>query len=260
MATFLFDKIIFGPVKSRRLGVSLGINLLPTDRKVCNYDCIYCECGWNDKANRSKAQLPARIEIKNALEKKLKEMVSKKQLPDVITFAGNGEPTMHPDFGDIIDDTLMLRNELCPEAGIAVLSNATLIHKTKVAKALRKVDQNILKLDTVNEKTFLLLNKPAKGVSLKRILENLEAFQGKLVIQTLFLKAKFGGEKIDNTSDDELDGLIAAYKRIKPEKIMIYTFQRDTAASKGLDKITASRLSEIKEKLEDEGLLVEVSA
>jgi wyosine [tRNA(Phe)-imidazoG37] synthetase (radical SAM superfamily) len=259
MATFLFDKIIFGPVKSRRLGISLGINLLPTDTKICNYDCIYCECGWTDKVKSKKAVLPSRKMVKEALTGKLMEMKANGESPDVITFAGNGEPTMHPEFESIINDTIMLRNELCPGAGIAVLSNSTLIHKPSVSKALEKVDQNILKLDTVNENTFRLINKAARGIELKKIIEDLQAFKGKLIIQTLFLKGESGGEKFDNSSEEELNGLIVAYKQIQPGKIMIYTFERDTAAN-GLYKIPLSDLQKISKRLVREGFLVEVSA
>jgi wyosine [tRNA(Phe)-imidazoG37] synthetase (radical SAM superfamily) len=259
MATFLFDKIIFGPVKSRRLGISLGINLLPTDTKICNFDCIYCECGWTDKLKNKTAVLPSRIQVKEALSGKLLEMKDNAESPDVITFAGNGEPTMHPEFEGIIDDTIKLRNELCPAAGIAVLSNSTLIHKPSVSRTLQKVDQNILKLDTVSENTFRLINKAARGVKLKKIIEDLQAFKGKMIIQTLFLKGDFGGEKFDNSSEEELNGLIIAFKQIQPEKIMIYTFERDTPA-KGIYKIPLSGLQKIARRLEKEGFLVEVSA
>jgi wyosine [tRNA(Phe)-imidazoG37] synthetase (radical SAM superfamily) len=259
MATFLFDKIIFGPVKSRRLGISLGINLLPTDTKICNFDCIYCECGWTDTMKSERTVLPSRMQVKEALTGKLSEMKGNAELPDVITFAGNGEPTMHPEFEGIIEDTILLRNELCPAAGIAVLSNSTLIHKPSVSRALQSVDQNILKLDTVNENTFRLINKAARGIELKRIIEELQAFKGKMIIQTLFLKGDFGGESFDNSSEDELNGLIVAYKQIKPEKIMIYTFERDTAAS-GLYKIPLPKLKKIGQILESEGFLVEISA
>jgi wyosine [tRNA(Phe)-imidazoG37] synthetase (radical SAM superfamily) len=259
MTTFLFDKIVFGPVKSRRLGISLGINLLPNDSKICNYNCIYCECGWTGKVKSRKAILPSRKEVKEALVARLEEMAVKAALPDMITFAGNGEPTMHPDFEGIIDDTIQLRKEFCPAAGIAVLSNATLIHKPTVSRALHKVDQNILKLDTVNEKSFMLINNAARGISLKKIMENLRKFQGRVIIQTLFLRGEYAGEKVDNTKEEELTGLIAAYKQIRPEKIMIYTFERDTAAT-GLQKITVSELQKIAKRLKNEGFIVEVSA
>lgn len=257
MATFLFDKIVFGPVKSRRLGVSLGMNLLPVDKKICNFDCIYCECGWNEKSNKSKPALPSRSEVFNSLEAKLKSMAGDGILPDVITFAGNGEPTMHPDFEGIVDDTICLREKYCTGARIAVLSNATLIFKPAIARALVKVDQNILKLDTVSEKTFMQINKAAKGISIENLIQNLISFEKKVIIQTLFLKS--GDGLIDNTSEIELSGLIDAYKRIQPEKIMIYTFERDTASS-DLVKISLPKLKSIAGMLEKEGFLVEVSA
>lgn len=259
MSTFLFDKIVFGPVKSRRLGVSLGINLLPVETKLCNFDCVYCECGWNEKGSNRNAKLPARSDVKNALFDKLSNMVANGELPDVITFAGNGEPTMHPDFEGIMDDTIFLRDSLCPGADIAVLSNATLLHKPSVVRALKKADQNILKLDTVIEKSFRLINRSAKGINLDRIIGGLQTFDGRLIIQTLFFKADIGGEKIDNTKEEELAGLIAAYKLIGPEKIMIYTFERDTATD-GLQKILVPELEKIAKRLEEEGFKVDISA
>jgi wyosine [tRNA(Phe)-imidazoG37] synthetase (radical SAM superfamily) len=258
MATFLFDKIIFGPVKSRRLGVSLGINLLPTESKVCNYDCVYCECGWTELDKKKGTGLPTRLEVRDSLADRLSEMAAKSEYPDVITFAGNGEPTMHPDFEEIINDTLKLRDELCPAARVAVLSNATLIHKATVSRALEKIDQNILKLDTVDEKSFRVINKASGGISLKKLIQNLIDFRGKMIIQTLFLKGDVNGEQIDNSSELELSGLISVYKMIQPEKIMIYTFERDTPAS-GLHKISVSELHKIAKRLENEGFVVEVS-
>ena len=171
MPTFLFDKIIFGPVISRRLGVSLGINLLPTNVKVCSFDCIYCECGRNPKKNKEKAVLPTRMEVRQKLKEKLEEMVSKKMLPDVITFAGNGEPTLHPEFAGIIDDTYELRDQFSPNARIAVLSNATMIHRKVVFQALLKVEDNIQKLDSAFEETVQLLDCPNKNFSLTKTVE-----------------------------------------------------------------------------------------
>jgi wyosine [tRNA(Phe)-imidazoG37] synthetase (radical SAM superfamily) len=161
MATFLFDKIVFGPVPSRRLGISLGINLLPVDSKICSFDCIYCECGRNPVKRERKSKLPTREGVKNALSNTLKEMHRDNRLPDVITFAGNGEPTLHPEFEGIIDDTIELRNRLSPSARIAVLSNATMLHKPGVIRALLKVDDNIQKLDSAFEETIRKMNCPA---------------------------------------------------------------------------------------------------
>ena len=200
MPTFLFDKIIFGPVKSRRLGVSLGINLLPTNVKVCSFDCIYCECGRNPKKYEEKAVLPSRIEVQQKLKEKLVEMVAENLLPDVITFAGNGEPTLHPEFAGIIDDTIELRNQLSPKTRIAVLSNATMIHKNEVFQALLKVEDNIQKLDSAFEETIKLLDCPNKNFSLTKTVDQLAAFQGKVIIQTLFVQGNYNEQIVDNTT------------------------------------------------------------
>ena len=167
MSTFLFDQIIFGPVKSRRLGVSLGVNLLPTDSKVCSFDCIYCECGWTPKKREKKAVLPTRQQVRQQMEEKLTEMALSHELPDVITFAGNGEPTLHPEFEGIMDDTIELRNRLAPGAKIAVLSNATMLHKPSVIRALLKVEDNIQKLDSAFEETIRRIDCPASNFKLK---------------------------------------------------------------------------------------------
>ncbi|HDP54570.1 MAG TPA: radical SAM protein, partial [Bacteroidetes bacterium] len=176
MATFLFNEIIFGPVKSRRLGVSLGVNLLPTKSKVCNFDCIYCECGWTNSAESAK--LPSRYEVKQRMQERFEQMQANADNLDVITFAGNGEPTLHPSFAEIIGDTIELRNQYFPEARVAVLSNSTMLHKKKVVDALLKVDQNILKLDSGYDSTIQLLNQPHTAITVDRIVENLEQFKG----------------------------------------------------------------------------------
>jgi wyosine [tRNA(Phe)-imidazoG37] synthetase (radical SAM superfamily) len=259
MPTFLFNEIIFGPVRSRRLGISLGINLLPTDKKYCNFDCIYCECGWSNLHKVIHADLPSREETYLALRLKLSEMRSTGSFPDVITFAGNGEPTMHPKFEEIINDTILLRNEYCPSAKIAVLCNSTLINKKKVARALSLIDQNILKLDTVKSSTFNVLNKPAIGINVKDIISKLISFKGRIIIQTMFVRGMYEGQLIDNTSEEELSGLIEAYLLINPESIMIYTYERDTAAE-GLEKISKTELEDIGKRIRKMGFKVEISA
>jgi wyosine [tRNA(Phe)-imidazoG37] synthetase (radical SAM superfamily) len=205
MGTFLFDKIIFGPVKSRRLGVSLGINLLPNRKKVCNFNCIYCECGWSQPVESEGGYLPSRNEVYEALASRLQEMKVKNQKPDVITFAGNGEPTLHPDFSGIIDDSIKLRNNFFPEAKIAVLSNSTTIANTKVKEALLKVDMNILKLDSAFDLTVSIHNQPRVNIKVEELIENLRKFNGRLIIQTLFLRGTFNGKTIDNTTPEEIN-------------------------------------------------------
>ena len=259
MPTFLFDKIIFGPIKSRRLGISLGINLLPTNVKVCSFDCIYCECGRNPIKYEEKAVLPSRLEVQLKLEEKLEEMVTEDLLPDVITFAGNGEPTLHPDFAGIIDDTIELRNLLSPKARIAVLSNATMIHKKTVFNALLKIEDNIQKLDSAFEETVKLLDCPNKNFSLAKTVDQLTAFQGKVIIQTLFLRGSYKEQTVDNTSETEISAWIKLLDKIKPSQVMIYTIARDTPIET-LQKVSAKDLNSIAIQVENAGFSVQVSA
>ncbi len=249
MATFLFDKTIFGPVISRRLGVSLGINLLPTDSKLCSFDCIYCECGWNPDRGKGKVVLPKRQEVKSLLRQKLIEMGQMSQLPDVITFAGNGEPTLHPDFDFIIDDTILLRDELSPNSKIAVLSNSTMLHKNRVVEALKKVDDNILKLDSGTLETIQLLNKPVGKFDIEALVRHLKKFEGALILQTMFLKGSFNGVNFDNTTQKEIDNWISLLKEIQPKIVMIYSVARDTPAE-NLVGIKRSQLEKIARRVE----------
>ena len=258
MATFLFDQIIFGPVKSRRLGVSLGVNLLPTDSKVCSFDCIYCECGWTPRKRSQKAILPPRALVKQKMEEKLMDMIANNELPDVITFAGNGEPTLHPEFEGIMDDTIELRNQLAPKARIAVLSNATMLHKPAVVRALLKVEDNIQKLDSAFEETIRRIDCPASNFRLKDVVENLKSFKGKVIIQTLFLKGNFKNEIIDNTTEEELAEWMKLIVEIKPSQVMIYTIDRDTPAT-GLEKVKIEELNLIAQRVRALGFQVQVS-
>ncbi|MFT3737575.1 MAG: hypothetical protein QM786_02340 [Breznakibacter sp.] len=257
MSTFLFDEIIFGPVKSRRLGVSLGINLLPTDQKVCSFDCIYCECGINTRGT-SKAKLPSRQEVKEKLRSKLAQMGSELQLPDVITFAGNGEPTLHPHFSDIVDDTLDLRNELCPSARIAVLSNATRLQNANVVEALKKVDDNILKLDSGLETSIMAIDRPNAPFKLDELVEQLIAFNGNLVIQTLFVRGEIDGKPIDNTSSADVLPWLGILKKVNPKSVMIYSISRDTPFDT-LKKVPMEELNRIGQMVTDLGLEAQVS-
>lgn len=253
MATFLFNDIIFGPIKSRRFGVSLGVNLLPENYKFCTFNCVYCECGWTYKNNAEKIKLPRREEIKKNLEIKLKQMTKEGNPPDNITFAGNGEPTVHPKFSEIIDDTISLRNQYFKNAEITVLSNASMIHKEKVFDALQKVDNNVLKLDTAIDKTFSLINIPTKGISLNKTIEEIKKFNGTQIIQTLFIKGEHNGVSFDNTHPDELSALIKVLKEIAPRYVMVYSIERDTALN-SLQKINESKLNSIMEMMMDNGI------
>ncbi|HOZ16129.1 MAG TPA: radical SAM protein [Tenuifilaceae bacterium] len=257
MATFLFDSIVFGPVRSRRLGVSLGVNLLPTDSKVCSFDCIYCECGWTQ--SMASGNLPTRDNVRRALDKKLAEMQFKGDDLDVITFAGNGEPTLHPEFAGIIDDTISIRNSYFPNARIAVLSNSTMIHRSDVISALNKVDQNILKLDSAFDHTIQLLNKPMMKFDVKSLVEQLTQFKGNLIIQTLFVKGTINNQVVDNTTPDEIGAWLKLIDEIKPREVMVYTIARDTPAQ-DLKKIPIVELSSIAMRVEQLGIPVQVSS
>ena len=252
MSTTIYPSPIFGPVKSRRLGISLGINLLPGDGKVCTFDCIYCECGLN-ATRRTKSPLPTRQEVAAALEKKLMEMMEHGQLPDVLTFAGNGEPTIHPHFGEIIDDTIALRDRLCPAAKVSVLTNATLITRDSVFEALKKVDNNILKLDTVDSSYIATIDRPTGKYDVNTIICRMKAFDGKAVVQTMFLKGEVDGKDMDNTGDSFVMPWIATVKEIAPREVMIYTIDRETPIS-GLQKATREELDRIVELLAKEGI------
>lgn len=256
MGTFLFDSIVFGPVKSRRLGVSLGINLLPTNQKICSFDCIYCECGWTNSMTTS--DFPSTSQVEQSLETKLTAMKESGELPDVITFAGNGEPTLHPDFPTIIDITIHLRNKYCPTAKIAVLSNSTLISNPQIYDSLLKVDQNILKLDSVFPETIEILNQPLFKLNIDTLINNLKRFSGRCTIQTLFVNGTFNGKFIDNTTDQEVNAWLKAIQEIKPKDVMIYTIARETPTDT-LYKIPLSTLNSIAQKVENLGIKTQVS-
>ncbi len=252
MSTVIYPSPIFGPVHSRRLGVSLGINLLPEDGKVCSFDCIYCECGFN-KDRRPTKTLPSRHEVFEALESRLKDMKANGPKPDVLTFAGNGEPTMHPEFPEIIDDVRMLRDRYFPEAKISVLSNATQILKPRVFEALKKVDNNILKLDTVNPDYIQEVDRPNGHYNVEAIIDKLKAFEGKVIIQTMFMKGTMNGRDVSNLSDGFVQPWLKAVKDIAPEKVMIYTIDRETP-DHDLKKASHEELDHIVDLLKKEGI------
>ncbi len=247
MSTIIYPSPIFGPVHSRRLGISLGINLLPADGKVCSFDCIYCECGFNED-HRPTLPLPTREEIALKLEEKLRQMVEEKQLPDVLTFAGNGEPTCHPHFAEVIDDTILLRNKYCPQAKVSVLSNSTMIHRKEVHDALLRVDNNILKLDTVDPLYIKKVDHPNGTYDVNLIIDRMKAFNGHLIIQTMFMRGECQGESVDNTGEEYVVPWLEAVKGIAPQQVMIYTIDRETP-TQGLLKATHEQLDAIRDRV-----------
>ena len=253
MPGFLFDDLVFGPIKSRRLGKSLGINLLPTYSKHCTFNCIYCECGWTKSRRALKIELPSREEVTKALEIKLRELVGTEQEPDSLTFAGNGEPTMHPDFPAIVEDVIRLRNEIIPQAKISVLSNGSMVHHYEIAEALMRVDNNILKLDGGNEAVIKSINLPLKAFRLKEYVGHLKRMHANLVIQTLFLRGHLNGKDVDNTKPSEVYDWLKLIIDIQPQAVMLYSLDRETPAL-GLEKVSESELTLIAEKVREQGI------
>ena len=244
MTTKLFESVIFGPIQSRRLGFSLGINLLPVNSKLCNFNCVYCECGWTDLYSIEKVVFYKRDEIKLQLEKSLIDLKIKNVKLDSITFAGNGEPTMHPQFYKIIDDVIDLRNYYFPECKISVLSNSLMLGNDKIIDALKKIDNRILKLDAGTEKMFQLINQPLNKRTLNWVVSQLMKFNGDLIIQTIFLRGYHNGNYIDNTTDEEINEWLIQLKKIKPQKVMIYSIDRATPEKK-LQEIELNELYKI---------------
>ncbi len=258
MVTILFHSTIFGPIHSRRLGTSLGINLLPNDGKICSFDCLYCEAGYNSQG-AGRMGFPKRNEVSRLLESKLKAMSEGNEQLDTITFSGNGEPTLHPDFSDIIDDVILMRDIYFPMAKISVLSNATHIGDAKIATALRKIDNNILKLDSAIDTTMRRLNRPLPlDFDLEKTIIRLSQFGSQCIIQTMLLRGTHDGIKIDNATDEEIAALIAAYKRINPQKVMLYSIDRKTP-EEALEKIPLSELKAIGEKIKKENITIQIS-
>ncbi len=253
MGGFLFHDLIFGPVKSRRLGVSLGINLLPVHGKYCNFNCVYCECGWTPEDQKPDIKLPDRLSLSRQLEARLKELKGTPLEPDSLTFAGNGEPTMHPDFAGIIDDTCRLRDAYAKDAKISVLSNGSMLHKKEVFEALKKIENNIQKLDGGNETMIRRINMPRKAVKLAEYVQQLIGFNGEVIIQSLFFKGNTAGTHFDNTSETEVTDWLDLITRIRPKQVMVYTIERDTAGE-GLEKVSRNKLEEIALKVRQLGI------
>lgn len=258
MVTILFHSTIFGPIHSRRLGSSLGVNLSPNDGKVCSFDCVYCEAGYNSQGAGTTG-LPRREDVSRELDAKLKSMIEAGEHLDVITFSGNGEPTLHPQFAEIIDDTIALRDKYFPQVKISVLCNSTRLGDESVVAALRKVDNNILKLDSAITSTMRLIDQPASpSFTSEGVIEQIAQFSGQCVVQTMFLRGEHDGKNIDNTTPEEVEALIKAYKRISPRQVMIYSIDRKTPEQR-LEKVLRDELEAIAERIRKEGIEVTVS-
>lgn len=257
MSGILFDEIVFGPVKSRRFGVSLGINLLPLQGKLCSFDCVYCECGLNEKSKKETQKLFTAAQINASLESRFIALKAGGLDPDNITFAGNGEPTLHPDFETIIDNTIRLRDAFFPKAHITVLSNATRLDRDAVKRALLRIDNNVLKLDAGTNGTFQAINRPNFPVTLEKTIEELKNFGGNLVIQTMLIRGDVDGRLVDNTTDEELTLYLKHLKEIKPKLVMLYPIDRQTPY-RTLEKVPEAEFKALAVKIEQMGIKAEV--
>ncbi len=257
MGTILFSDIVFGPIKSRRLGSSLGVNLLPRHGKWCNFDCLYCECGFNKDGLLDK-ELPGKDLVLDALKAKITELAKDDTVVNSITFSGNGEPTMHPDFPEILEGTLLLRNKFMPSAKVSVLTNGSRLANQTVAKALFKADNPIIKIDSANEETISLLNRPGFKYSLPETVDLLNNFRHRFVLQTMFLRGEFQGNKIDNTTENEINLWQKLVLQIQPREIMIYTIDRETPAG-NLEKVTIDEMEKIAAPLSATGYKITIS-
>lgn len=253
----LFPEIVFGPIKSRRFGKSLGVNLLPADAKFCSFDCIYCECGLNEQSGSVKKVLPTFEEVQSAMENKFIQLAESGTIPDSITFAGNGEPTLHPDFPAIIEETIHLRNAYLPSSEITVLTNGTQVIKADIAEALAMIDNNVLKLDSGSNELFHLINRPVSTLNLNDVVDHYSRFEGTSIIQTMFLRGELNNIAIDNTTDEEVSLWLEHIRKIKPEWVMIYVIDRVPPFS-SLEKISRTEMEKIASRVENAGFKVDV--
>lgn len=246
------EDLVFGPIYSRRLGASLGINLLPSNGKLCNFDCIYCECGWN-KDGRDDRRLPTALELKETLEEKLSSCLAQSVQIDSITFSGDGEPTLNPEFPEIIDITLELRDKYYPQTKVSVLSNATKLGRPAVFNALKKVDNPILKLDAPDDRLARIINIPAGDYSVEETLQYMMKFNGDFILQTMFLKSK----DFDSSEPYVLNAWMDIVRKLKPREIMVYTIDRETPMA-GLEKFTEEQMRQMVEPLIEEGFRIQI--
>ncbi|MBI3961211.1 MAG: radical SAM protein [Deinococcus sp.] len=246
---------MYGPVRSRRLGLSLGLNLLPADRKFCNYDCPYCECGLTPPGG-GRGRLPTVEELSTELQGRIAQLKAAGTPPQALTMAGNGEPTLHPQFPQMVDAVCALRHQLLPGAKVVVLSNATRVDKPEVFQALLRVDERQLKLDGATERSFRLLNAPLGKFSLGDLVRCLRRFAGDLVIQTLLTRGTVRGEPVDNTTADEVAAYVALLQEIKPRWVALYSLDRESPEP-GLQKLPESELERVAAQVRRVGIPAE---
>ena len=248
----LREETVFGPIRSRRLGSSLGINLLPEKGKFCNFDCIYCECGWN-KDGKDDTVLPTADKVRHDLEAKLTTLLEQNIPVDSITFSGDGEPTLNPEFAQIVDDTLRLRDQYYPSAKVSILSNATRAFRPEVLAALQRVDNPIMKIDAPTNELVAKINRPAPGYDVQKVIESLKAFKGNFVLQTMFLRSN----DFDSSAPEVLHGWMDIVRTLKPREVMVYTIDRPTPET-NLQKFTVEEMQQLTAPLVAEGFKIQI--
>ena len=257
MSGILFDEIVFGPVKSRRFGVSLGINLMPLEGKLCSFNCVYCECGLTDEHKKDKLKLYSASEINASLQSRFEALKEGGLDPDNITFAGNGEPTLHPEFETLIENTIRLRDKFFPKAMITVLSNATRLDRANVKRALLRVDNNVLKLDAGTNATFQAINRPTQLITLEKVVQELKNFEGNLTVQTMLIRGDVDGKQVDNTTEEELTLWLKYIQEINPKLVMLYPIDRQTPY-RTLEKVPEPEFQALAARIEELGIKAEV--
>jgi wyosine [tRNA(Phe)-imidazoG37] synthetase (radical SAM superfamily) len=257
MSGILFDEIVFGPVKSRRFGVSLGINLMPLEGKLCSFNCVYCECGLTDERKKDKLKLFSASEINASLQSRFEALKEGGLDPDNITFAGNGEPTLHPEFEILIANTIRLRDRFFPKAMITVLSNATRLDRASVKRALLRIDNNVLKLDAGTNATFQAINRPTQLITLEKVVQELKNFEGNLTVQTMLIRGDVDGKQVDNTTKEELTLWLNYIREINPKLVMLYPIDRQTPY-RTLEKVPEAEFQALAASIEELGIKAEV--
>jgi wyosine [tRNA(Phe)-imidazoG37] synthetase (radical SAM superfamily) len=255
MSGILFHELVFGPVRSRRLGYSLGVNLLPVNSKICSFNCIYCECGWNPTVD-VQGSFASTSDLLESLERRLKELNENNQPLDSITFAGNGEPTLHPEFGKIVDGVVTLRNNYFPNVMVSVLTNSTGLWNDSVFNALMKVDMPILKMDSAIGSSLRAINKTSASFDEQLYYSGIARMKGKMIIQTMLLRGMHDGTLIDNTSEEEWEAYLKRIKEFDPVLIMLYSLDRTPPAS-GLEKIPDEKIRDFADRLRSHGFKVQ---
>lgn len=251
----LFENTIVGPIRSRRLGSSLGVNLLPLHHKICSYDCIYCECGWNRESEMGDIQYVSPAQVREMLERRLQELKAENAQIDSITFAGNGEPTLYPEFPEIVDIVTEMRDRYYPQAATTILTNATQLIRPEIFAALQKLDNPTLKLDAGFADMRNRINLPnEKACTFEQLKECLIRFGSRCIIQTLLFDGTTDeGENVTNIDPEGFAAYLEIVKQIRPKFVQLYALDRATPA-KHLRKLAPEELNIYAEKLRAEGI------